>query len=77
MCMNCGCGEPDKRHKETDIVRSDIQRAADGQGSSMEETTANLQRSLGDASASSGAGAGNAGASMSSGTGAGTGASQR
>lgn len=58
MCMNCGCGEPETRHKETDIVRSDIQRAADGQGSSMEETASNLQRSLGDVSSSSGAGQG-------------------
>lgn len=47
MCMNCGCGEVDTRHKETDIVRTDIERAANGQGASMEDTTRNLEQSLG------------------------------
>ena len=46
MCMNCGCGELDTRHKDTDIVREDIQSAAKGQGSSMEETARNLSVSL-------------------------------
>lgn len=46
MCMNCGCGELDKRHKETDITRDDVQRAADGQGSSLDETVSALETSL-------------------------------
>lgn len=46
MCMNCGCGELDKRHKESDLVREDLQRAADGQGSSMDETVSNVESSL-------------------------------
>ncbi|MFP5342646.1 MAG: hypothetical protein ACLGIJ_06960 [Candidatus Limnocylindria bacterium] len=37
----------DTRHKETDLVREDIERAAKGQGASMEDTTRNLERSLG------------------------------
>jgi hypothetical protein len=44
--MNCGCGELDKRHKESDIVREDIQRAADGRGSSLEETRRNMETSF-------------------------------
>jgi hypothetical protein len=48
MCLNCGCGEPDTRHKDSDLVREDLQRAADGQGSSMDETVGNLESSLKD-----------------------------
>jgi hypothetical protein len=46
MCMNCGCGEPEKRHQPTDITTDDLQRAADGSGISLEEATANLRSSL-------------------------------
>lgn len=60
MCMNCGCGELDTRHKETDLVREDVQRAADGQGSSMEETVRNLENSLRELRASSNVTAGSA-----------------
>ena len=48
MCLNCGCGQLDTRHKETDLVREDVRKAAQGQGSSMEETIANMERSLRD-----------------------------
>jgi hypothetical protein len=44
--MNCGCGEPEKRHQPTDITKEDVQRAADGSGISVEEATANLRTSL-------------------------------
>jgi hypothetical protein len=47
MCMNCGCGQLDTRHKDTDIVGQDIQKAADGQGLSKDETIGNLESSLG------------------------------
>jgi len=46
MCMNCGCGEADKRHQPTDITKEDLQRAAEGSGISLEEETANLRASL-------------------------------
>ena len=46
MCMNCGCGEVDTRHKDTDIVQQDIQQAADGQGVSQDETIQNLESSM-------------------------------
>ena len=46
MCLNCGCGENDERHKPTDITMEDIAKAADGQGMEMKETLANMQESL-------------------------------
>jgi len=46
MCMNCGCGQLDTRHKDSDIVRDDVQRAADGQGASIEATAGHLEESL-------------------------------
>ena len=46
MCMNCGCGEAEKRHQPTDITKDDVQRAAEGSGISVEEATANLRTSL-------------------------------
>ena len=46
MCMNCGCGEVDKRHQSTDITQEDLQRAADGSGITLDEATANMQSSL-------------------------------
>ena len=46
MCMNCGCGEPDKRHQPTDITRDDLQRAADGSGMTLERAASNVQESL-------------------------------
>lgn len=46
MCMNCGCGEADKRHKPTDITRDDLQRAADGGDQSFDEVVANVHASI-------------------------------
>ena len=45
MCMNCGCGESDKRHHPTDITREDVQRAADGSGITLREAAQNMARS--------------------------------
>ena len=44
MCMNCGCGEPEKRHHPTDITKEDLQRAADGGGMTLREAARNVQR---------------------------------
>jgi hypothetical protein len=44
--MNCGCGEPEKRHQPTDITSDDLQRAADGSGITLDEATSNLRSSL-------------------------------
>ena len=45
MCMNCGCGEADKRHHPTDITQEDLQRAADGAGMTLRDAADNIQRS--------------------------------
>jgi hypothetical protein len=44
MCMNCGCGEVDERHKATDITAEDIRQAAAGKP--MQETIQNMRTSL-------------------------------
>ena len=46
MCLNCGCGEYDARHKPSDITMEDIAKAAEGQGMDMKETMANMQEAL-------------------------------
>ena len=44
MCLNCGCGEPETRHKETDITADDVRDAASG--SSLDQTVQNMRTSL-------------------------------
>jgi hypothetical protein len=46
MCLNCGCGEYDKRHKPSDITREDLAKAAEGQGMDMKTTVANMEESM-------------------------------
>jgi hypothetical protein len=43
MCLNCGCGEYQKRHKPTDITMDDLAMAAVGQWMQIREAAANLQ----------------------------------
>ncbi len=43
MCLNCGCGEPEKRHQPTDITAEDVRKAADGNGMTYEEATNNMR----------------------------------
>jgi hypothetical protein len=44
MCLNCGCGEPETRHKETDITAEDVRNAA--AGSPLDQTVRNMRTSL-------------------------------
>ncbi len=44
MCLNCGCGEPEARHKATDITADDVRQASGGKP--LEETVRNLRTSL-------------------------------
>ena len=44
MCLNCGCGEPETRHKETDITADDVRKAA--AGAPLEKTVQNIRTSL-------------------------------
>ena len=42
MCMNCGCGEYNERHKPTDITLDDLKAAAEGQGMEVEQSADNI-----------------------------------
>lgn len=44
MCLNCGCGEPETRHKETDITADDVREAS--AGTPMDQTIQNMRTSL-------------------------------
>jgi hypothetical protein len=46
MCLNCGCGEYDERHKPSDITREDLAKAAEGQGMDMNQTVSNMKESM-------------------------------
>jgi hypothetical protein len=43
MCLNCGCGEYDKRHKPSDITMDDLKESAKGQGMDIRKAATNLQ----------------------------------
>ncbi len=42
MCMNCGCGEYDKRHKQSDITLDDLKAAAKGHDIEVEQAADNI-----------------------------------
>ena len=44
MCMNCGCGQLDTRHQPTDLIRKDLQRAADANGMDLTEAARNVAK---------------------------------
>jgi hypothetical protein len=44
MCLNCGCGEYDERHKPTDIVTEDLVAAADGHQMEVEQAADNIHQ---------------------------------
>ncbi len=46
MCMNCGCGDPERRARPTDITKRDVQRAADGSHVSVAAVLGNMRTSL-------------------------------
>lgn len=45
MCMNCGCGKPNERHKQGDIVLDDLKRAAQNHDLEVEEAADNIHAS--------------------------------
>jgi hypothetical protein len=45
MCLNCGCGEVNKRHKATDIVLDDLRAAAQGHDMEVEQAADNIHNS--------------------------------
>ena len=46
MCLNCGCGDPTRRQRPTDITQVDLRRAADGSHTSLASVIRNLRASL-------------------------------
>lgn len=45
MCMSCGCGEVNERHKEGDIVLDDLKRAAQNHNIEVEQAADNIHNS--------------------------------
>lgn len=43
MCLTCGCGEYQLRHRPTDIILGDLAMAAVGQRIQVHEAAANLE----------------------------------
>lgn len=44
MCLNCGCGKPENRHKATDITADDVRKAS--AGGPLDKTLQNMRTSL-------------------------------
>ena len=42
MCMNCGCGKNEERHKPTDLTLSDLTAAAKGHDMEVEKAADNI-----------------------------------
>ena len=45
VCMSCGCGEHNTRHKPGDIVLDDLKKAAQNYGLEVEQTADNIHDS--------------------------------
>jgi hypothetical protein len=45
MCMNCGCGKPNERHMQGDIVLDDLKRAAQNHDLEVEQAADNIHDS--------------------------------
>jgi hypothetical protein len=44
MCMNCGCGEAQERHKPGDITMEDLEKAAANHDMKVSEVVENIQK---------------------------------
>ena len=42
MCLNCGCGMPETRHKPGDITLSDLRTAAQNHDMEVEQAADNI-----------------------------------
>jgi len=47
MCMNCGCGSYNERHKPTDITLEDLKAAAEGHDMDVEQVADNIHDGAG------------------------------
>ncbi len=46
MCLNCGCADPTRRQRPTDITLVDLRRAADGSHTAVASVIRNLRAGL-------------------------------
>lgn len=53
MCVSCGCGEPNERHKDGDITLDDVDKAAENAEVSPQEVARNINEAVGASQASS------------------------
>jgi hypothetical protein len=44
MCLNCGCGEYNERHKSSDITLDDLRAAAKGQNMDLGQAADNIHQ---------------------------------
>ena len=42
MCVSCGCGEPNERHKPGDITMDDLTKAAKNHDLTVEDVSKNI-----------------------------------
>ena len=42
MCMSCGCGDVNERHKDGDIILDDLRRAAQNANIDVEQAADNI-----------------------------------
>jgi hypothetical protein len=45
MCVSCGCGEPNERHKPGDITYQDLENAAENHDLDIQQVVSNIQQS--------------------------------
>lgn len=45
MCMSCGCGKPNERHKPGDITQDDLEKAAKNSKIDLETVADNIHES--------------------------------
>jgi hypothetical protein len=45
MCMSCGCGEANERHKPGDITSQDLEKAAKNHDLDVQQVVKNIQES--------------------------------
>jgi len=44
MCVSCGCGEPNERHKRGDITMDDLTKAAQNHDLKVEDVAKNISK---------------------------------
>jgi len=53
MCMNCGCGDVNERHKPGDITMQDLEKAAKNHDMDVAKAAQNIQQAASKAGSTS------------------------